>query len=1240
MKKILLGFLLTISALFSAVSAFGYELLINGDFEKGTSTDQRTTAFTCPGWRRLSWKPDLVNCWLTDSQHDWEIGTNNHALKLQWDSTSVCQYFSAEAGQSYAFSVKTFNAGKADTRWQPRIQVEWYTADHKPIGTIVTVVEADNSIVPPRKWNPLGGNVTSPAGTAYGRVLLNLNNKGAGSMWTPTFFDNASVQGQPGTNNLPVSFTGSPYPMTLAAIPESIPVKDSLTRYAEDKDGDELIFTKLSGPTWLKVAPSGILGGTPAFEDAGDNEFVFKVSDGRGCTDTQTLMIPVIGQLRLANVFNDDMVLQRDQPLKIWGQVPPNSPVQGRMSTGEHAETTSDATGGWSVNLPPMKASLNGPVTLSVTSGNRKLTLKNLLVGDVWVCSGQSNMQFKMEAVNDSAAAIAAADHPNIRLLNNPDTKSATPWTELSLRARWTVCKPATAKQFSAVAYYFGQKLNADTGIPIGLISANQGGTRIELWSGGELYNSRIHPYTRLPIKGVIWYQGEANIGDGAAYTEKLCRMVSDWRAAWGLGEFPFYFVQIAPFKYENVPPQNLPELWAAQTEAMKRIPHSGMVVINDVGNFENIHPKDKAPVGERLARLALNQTYGHPEIVCYGPMARAVTADGQRLRVSFDHADSGLVARDGKPLTCFEVAAADQAYVTADAVIEGETVVVSSTHVTTPVWVRFAWLNKTEPNLMNKEGLPANVFRLKVTGSSVVAAPPPGAPAPWIKSPTYDTFPLYASEPYDQPLRPQFHFTSRVGWLNDPNGMVYSDGEWHMAFQHYAKGNASGPKSWGNAVSTDLMHWTQLPHAINPYPNVLNPAGREHTIWSGSAVVDELNVLGKQQGEVKTLFALFTATHDDVNLKKPDFFQAGAYSTDKGRTWTKINGGKPIIEHQEGFDPAQRDPYMFYLAPSKSYRCVMEIGGQQRLVRIFKSTDLLHWEELQDIPNKAAECINMFAVPLDGNPKNLKWVIADAGTHYEIGDFDGTKWTGFGDKAANGWPLRFDYGDSYYAAQVFNSTPAHRAVQIGWLNSKPENYPFVDAGMPFTQQMSIPTEITLRTTPNGIQMFRNPVKEIATLYARTDKFDRLTAEAANVKLAALKPELIDLSLSFVPTGNFTLNVRGLKIDYDAAKKEFAVNNEARVAAEMAAVQKRPAEKQKPVQNNPRRAVPAPTVDGKVTLRVLVDRASLELFVNAGQAAASFVIVPAAANRTISIEGNAALKLDSLVVNELKSSWQ
>ena len=529
-------------------------------------------------------------------------------------------------------------------------------------------------------------------------------------------------------------------------------------------------------------------------------------------------------------------------------------------------------------------------------------------------------------------------------------------------------------------------------------------------------------------------------------------------------------------------------------------------------------------------------------------------------------------------------------------------------------------------------------LFALSV--ASVFAEPESVATEPWLTSPTYKTFPFYDRVGYDQSLRPQFHFTSRVGWLNDPNGMVYSDGEWHMAFQHYAKGNASGPKSWGNAVSTDLMHWTQLPHAINPYPNVKDPQGKDHGIWSGSAVVDEINALGKQKGDVKTLFALFTATHRDEKTKDAAFFQAGAYSTDKGRTWTKINDGKPIIAHQEGFSPSQRDPYMFYHAPSKSYRCIMEIGGPQKLVRIFKSTDLLHWEVLEDIPNKAAECINMFAVPLDGDPKNLKWVITDAGTHYEIGDYDGVKWTGRGESGEKrkDKPV-FDYGDCYYAAQVFNDAPDHRAVQIGWLKSKAADYPFVDAGMPFTQQLSIPVEIMLRTTPEGIRMFRNPVKEIANLYTKSFKAENLSVEAANAKLAALSPELIDLSIAFVPAGDLTLNVRGLPIQYDAANKEFVFNNTARVEAEKAGMSAKPSKKQKPARDG-LKTIPAPEVDGEVKLRVLVDRASLELFVNDGQAAASFVVVPAAGNRTLAIEGNASLKLDSLVVKELKSSWQ
>ena len=303
-----------------------------------------------------------------------------------------------------------------------------------------------------------------------------------------------------------------------------------------------------------------------------------------------------------------------------------------------------------------------------------------------------------------------------------------------------------------------------------------------------------------------------------------------------------------------------------------------------------------------------------------------------------------------------------------------------------------------------------------------------------------------------------------------------------------------------GNAVSKDLVHWEQLPHAINPYPNVKWKDGNHHAIWSGSAVVDELNALGKQKGDIKTLYAIYTATHTGED-GKAGFFQGAAYSTDRGRSWTKINDGKPIIDHQPDGTGGQRDPRVFYYAPGKYYVVIMMVGGKDRAVRLWKSTDLINWEVLGDVPNKAAECIDMYHVAVDGDPEDRNWVIADAGTHYEVGEFDGTTWRGSGSKDKEGHPLRFDYGDAYYAAQVFNQAPDGRVVHVGWLRSKQAGYrPFLEANMPFTQQMSIPAEITLRSTPDGIRMFRNPVKEIEELYSRTTKIGHLTAKEANGK--------------------------------------------------------------------------------------------------------------------------------------------
>ncbi|MEM7143659.1 MAG: glycoside hydrolase family 32 protein [Verrucomicrobiota bacterium] len=512
------------------------------------------------------------------------------------------------------------------------------------------------------------------------------------------------------------------------------------------------------------------------------------------------------------------------------------------------------------------------------------------------------------------------------------------------------------------------------------------------------------------------------------------------------------------------------------------------------------------------------------------------------------------------------------------------------------------------------------------------VRADEPSSTAP--SEDEWATFPSYQKVEYDQPLRPQFHFTSRKNWLNDPNGMVYHDGEWIMCFQHVANKNDTGMKSWGAAASTDLIHWEQLPHAINPYPNVMWDEGEPHAIWSGSAVVDIHNALGKQDGDVKTLFALYSATHREPD-NQAAFFQGGAYSTDNGRSWTKIDEGRPVIAHQPDGGGGQRDPRAFYFPPEDCFITIMMIGGEDRAVRLWKSKDLLNWEPFLDIPNKAAECIDMYSVAIDGDSENRKWVIADAATRYEVGEFDGENWTGLGDSDADGVRLKFDYGDAYYAAQAFNQAPEGRVVHVGWLRSKQPGYrPFLEAGMPFTQQMSIPAEITLRSTPDGIRMFRNPVQEIESLYSKTNRFENLTAKAANAKLSQLDPELIDMTLDFVPSENFTLDVRGLKIDYDATTQEFVFTNKARVEGEKAAWNKRG-----PYRDDGVRRIPAPAVDGTVQLRALVDRASLELFINTGQAAASFVVVPDPENRSITIKNNDSLQIKSLVVNELKSIW-
>jgi sialate O-acetylesterase len=484
--------------------------------------------------------------------------------------------------------------------------------------------------------------------------------------------------------------------------------------------------------------------------------------------------------VKLPGFFNDHMVLQRDIPIPVWGWAEPNETVTVQIDNQTAKTTTADANGRWRVALQPLPA--GGPHTLNV-SGANKLSVRDVLIGEVWLCSGQSNMEWTVNSSLNAAAEIAAADFPMIRHIKVAKKTSGFPLDDLS--APWQICSPATAGGFTAAGYFMARHLHRKLGVPIGLINSSWGGTRIEPWtpplgfasvpalkdielqvartqpenklyrdgidkhlaaterwlaeartalaagqpapispgfpdelkpltshqSPTTLYNAMIHPLVGYGMRGAIWYQGESNHSEGMLYNEKKKALIAGWRKLWGLGNFPFYYVQIAPFTYGGEDPRVLARFWEAQAASEKEIPNTGMVVISDVGNVNDIHPKNKQEVGRRLALLAMAKDYGRPDIEFSGPKFESLSKEAGRLRVRFSHA-KGLKSRDGKALDSFELIGENASFVKADAEIDGETVLLSAPGVTEPAAMRFAWHKLAEPNLANAAGLPASAFR------------------------------------------------------------------------------------------------------------------------------------------------------------------------------------------------------------------------------------------------------------------------------------------------------------------------------------------------------------------------------------------------------------------------------------------------------------------------------------------------------------------------------------------------
>lgn len=449
------------------------------------------------------------------------------------------------------------------------------------------------------------------------------------------------------------------------------------------------------------------------------------------------LSVPVLAETTLARIFSNHMVLQRNTEANIWGTDRPGQSIRIVATWGATANAVTGPDGKWKLQLSTPEA--GGPYTIEV-QGSDNLELSDVLIGEVWLCSGQSNMEmpvkgYRNQPVYGSNEALIQSIGAQIRLFHFPHNVQLA--AQDTIKGRWLVSSPANLGDFSATAYFFAKKLQEALGIPIGLVHSSWGGSSAEAWTDREtllqydpdvniptempdrvvfqaptlLYNGMIHPLVGYTLRGAIWYQGEANIGRYRTYAQLIRDMVTSWRAKWGQGDFPFYFVQIAPYNYNPDSPTAFQR--EAQENTVELLENSGMAVTLDVGNCTNIHPGDKQTVGNRLAYLALAETYGMRGIAYSGPVYRemAITED-HKIQLSFDKTENGL-STFGKPLTGFQIAGKDKVFKEAQAQINrDQTVTVWSEEVPDPVAVRYAWENCPEATLFNNAQLPASSFR------------------------------------------------------------------------------------------------------------------------------------------------------------------------------------------------------------------------------------------------------------------------------------------------------------------------------------------------------------------------------------------------------------------------------------------------------------------------------------------------------------------------------------------------
>jgi sialate O-acetylesterase len=440
-------------------------------------------------------------------------------------------------------------------------------------------------------------------------------------------------------------------------------------------------------------------------------------------------------EIKLPAVFGDHMVLQQQTGAAIWGKATPNKPVKVTTSWDRKSYSArSGADGNWKVVVNTPEA--GGPYTVSISDG-KTLTLENVMIGEVWICSGQSNMfmpmsGYKNQPVTGGNQAIATSRNDRIRLFTVEKNKSLERLDDFT--GEWQECTPEHVAGFSAAAYFFGKMIHEAMDVPVGLISTSWGGTRIEPWLSdngfGEfpwvelpgqnteedfsqqtptvLFNAMVAPVVGYAIRGGLWYQGESNRLEYKEYEKLMPGLIENWRSEWNIGDFPFYYVQIAPFDYAGI---NSALLREAQLKASTAIPNIGMACTMDVGEEDCIHPADKRPVGERLAYLALANTYGQKGFAWSGPVLKEMQVEGSLVKLTFDHAENGLTTF-GQELKNFVVAGANKRFYPANAYITGSGITLSSPRVEKPVAVRYAFDDFVVGELYNTEGLPASSFR------------------------------------------------------------------------------------------------------------------------------------------------------------------------------------------------------------------------------------------------------------------------------------------------------------------------------------------------------------------------------------------------------------------------------------------------------------------------------------------------------------------------------------------------